>query len=190
MTSASGIVRVLGGLRAYAEVSWHRTFEGETEAEVQLFWLKRNNSKGAPFSSRMLDRLEARDPYWQINVEEQITDIIAWEQHIMSTWDINTQHFHLHEAIDMMGLIPTFIQSDDPRPAKEQINEHYAHGGGWKPFKGFSRDPLTHAITFPGDPTLLPVAHTKLGAETIFIYPHAWVMILQPDLSFEIARLD
>ena len=34
----------------------------------------------------------------------------------------------------MLGFLPMMLDDEDPRPAAEQLNETYAHGGGWMPF--------------------------------------------------------
>ena len=36
-----------------------------------------------------------------------------------------------------LGLLPGFLSVDDDRPAKEQLHENYAHGGGWHTLNGF-----------------------------------------------------
>lgn len=91
---------------------------------------------------------------------------------------------------EVLGYIPQFFSDLDPRPAKEQIDEAYAHGGGWRPLEGWQFYPRTEAIHYPGDPPLMPIAGTRLRDEVIYVYPHAWVNIVQPDGSFEIARID
>lgn len=93
-------------------------------------------------------------------------------------------------AIERCGLIPNMLRTDDPRPAREQFDAAYAQGGGWLPFQGFKFNAKNQSITYPGDPCLLPLARGKLRGETIFIYPNAWVGILQPNGDFEVARMD
>ncbi len=92
---------------------------------------------------------------------------------------------------DHHGLIPYFLEPTDPRPAREQFAEAYAHGGGWTPFQGFTmRD--DGSILYPGDPAL-PVyfeGNLPLTRETIRVYPHAWVAIIQADGEYEICRMD
>lgn len=92
---------------------------------------------------------------------------------------------------DDIGPLPYWLQESDPRPAREQLNEHYAHGGGWQPFQGFRYRPKRgHSIVYPGDPPLKPLAMMKFRDEMIVWYPHAWIMILQKDGSHEICRMD
>lgn len=91
----------------------------------------------------------------------------------------------------MLGLIPAFLKESDPRSAREQINDRYAHGGGWFSIKGFKHNAEDNSIKYPGNPRMRPIATAWLhDKERIFIYPHGWVMILQPDGQFNIARLD
>jgi len=94
------------------------------------------------------------------------------------------------QLADMIGLIPDFLQEDDMRPAREQFNERYAHGGGWRPMKGFEVDAEMGTIQYPDDPPLKPIAAFRFHDELIYIYPHAWVRIEQADGSSEIARMD
>lgn len=87
-----------------------------------------------------------------------------------------------------LGYIKGVLDDEDPRSAKEQLHESYAHGGGWQPFKGFE---LTDddGLKYPGDPVQLPVSTAKLRDEVIHLYPSAWVAIIQPDRSFEVSRM-
>ena len=89
---------------------------------------------------------------------------------------------------DSLGYIPRFLVSDDPRPARVQFDQSYL--GGWYKMEGFTLNPKTMSLKYPGDPPLLPLAVAELGYEKIYVYPHAWVLILQPDGSFEVSRLD
>ena|SRR3990172_9240550 len=94
-------------------------------------------------------------------------------------WDLDT----------VLGLIPEFFYANDPRPAKEQINERYAHGGGWHPLAKFTMLD-SRAIKYPGDNPMKVMAEARLGSETILVYAHGFVCILQDDGSFEVSRLD
>lgn len=95
---------------------------------------------------------------------------------------------HPSASIEMLGFIPSFLDENDPRPAREQFNTNYV--SGWCPFKGHIMNPTNRAIEYPGDPPLLPLAMTHLRDETIIVYNYAWVAILQPDETYEIARMD
>lgn len=91
-------------------------------------------------------------------------------------------------ALDLLGYIPTFLYEDDPRPAAGQFNERYAHGGGWRPMNKWEFS--GGQIKYPGDPPYEPVARGQLRHETIYVYHHSWVCIVQPDGSFQVARMD
>jgi hypothetical protein len=93
-------------------------------------------------------------------------------------------------VFDEVGLIPGMLDPLDPRKAVEQLHAGYSHGGGWRAFHGFTMDPETHVIRYPGDEPLAPRAMILFREESIFIYPCAWVAVVQPDKSFEICRMD
>ncbi len=99
--------------------------------------------------------------------------------------------YRIHPDADMdhIGFLPLWLNENDPRPAKEQLNEHYAHGGGWRPFDGFKlEDNLS--IAYPGDPAHPALAVMRLRKELIVVYEFSWVAIIQPDNSYEICRMD
>lgn len=100
--------------------------------------------------------------------------------------------FHsLHPlAEDYLGLIPSFLSDNDPRSAHEQIDDRYAHGGGFHSMKGWDFNPTTHQLRYPGDPPLSPVAFADLRAEKLYVYLSGWVCVVQPDGAFEVARID
>lgn len=90
------------------------------------------------------------------------------------------------------GAIPTFLDAADPRPAREQINERY-RWGGWKPFTGFKlvRSAAGEfSLVYPDDPPRRAVAFGQLREELIVLFESDWLMILQRDGSYEIARVD
>lgn len=90
-----------------------------------------------------------------------------------------------------VGFIPSFLSENDPRPAREQIDENYSHGGGWSPYPPEAWTLLdNHVIKYPGDPKLKPRAQAKLRDETIVVYDGGITAIFQKDGKVEIARLD
>lgn len=93
-----------------------------------------------------------------------------------------------HVTLAHLGYIPSFLSEADPRPAKEQFEENYSFGG-WQPMKGFKLN-KDMSLKYPGDPPMKPWAEATLRQELIYVYQSGWVMILQPDMSFEVARLD
>lgn len=90
---------------------------------------------------------------------------------------------------DAVGLIPHFLDPEDPRPAKAQLDQNYRHGGGWQPFEGFTLQ-KDGSIKYPDDPALKPRAMMRLRDEVILVYDYGWVLILQKDGAFEICRMD
>ncbi len=89
---------------------------------------------------------------------------------------------------DHFGLIPDFLDADNPAKAVEQLDNNYRHGGGWRPMKGFEMK--EYVLQYPGDPPLKPLGYMRLRDERIFVYQHGIVAVVQPDLSFEAARMD
>jgi len=93
-------------------------------------------------------------------------------------------------SFEHLGYLPGFLNDTDPRSAREQLDSHYVHGGGWHPIAKFKLNPATGTIKFPGDPTLIPFAMTTLRDERLYFYQHSLVAIVQPDGAFEVARMD
>lgn len=90
-----------------------------------------------------------------------------------------------------LGILPDFIDQTDPRPAAEQFEERYQHGGGWRPLKGFKQVKAGGiSLKYPGDPPFHPIACWPLREEMIVVYRYGFVAVFQRDGSFEIARLD
>jgi hypothetical protein len=90
------------------------------------------------------------------------------------------------------GLLPSFFSEDDPRPAREQIAEAYDFGGGWQPLEGWTLDLSRHQAIgrYPEDPPFREVSRAQLRDETLILFQYAFLAIVQPDGSFEIARVD
>jgi hypothetical protein len=91
---------------------------------------------------------------------------------------------------DIWGLIPYWLDPEDPRPAAKQLDEHYQHGGGWRPQPGFKLDPKTKRVEYPGDPPFVPLALMRFRDETLIMYQYSYLLILQKDGTFEICRMD
>jgi hypothetical protein len=96
---------------------------------------------------------------------------------------------HPKATPEMLGFIPEFLNENDPRPAREQLDDNYSHGGGWRSMPGFTMLP-NGDLKYPGDPPFALLAETKLRDEIIRVYNYAWVVILQPDGSFEVCHMD
>jgi len=95
-------------------------------------------------------------------------------------------------AGDLLGFLPEILRPEDPRPAREQLADRYAHGGGWSPFgKGQWTLGENMVLKFPGDPAMKPLAALPLplSKETVVLYPHQMVVVIGLH-SFEVVRLD
>jgi hypothetical protein len=109
----------------------------------------------------------------------------------MLNWIITEHGAERGATLEHLGFIPQFVNAHDPRPAKDQIDEQYQHGGGWRNYTGFKLGDDNRLISqYAEDPDLLPIAEAKHDHEQLFFYDHAWTCIKQPDGSFEVARLD
>lgn len=93
-----------------------------------------------------------------------------------------------HDDADVLGFLPDMLDSFDPRPAREQFDEHY-HGGYWNT-PAECRIDREGVMYYPGDHPQRPLAGTRLREELILLYPAEFVAIVQPDGSFVIQRMD
>jgi hypothetical protein len=91
--------------------------------------------------------------------------------------------------IEDLGFIPHFLSDANTDSAREQLHRAYTHGGGWNPMTGFKLLD-NDKLKFPGDPPLKPLAELRLRDERIVVYESEFVAIIQPDRSFEVARMD
>ena len=92
---------------------------------------------------------------------------------------------------EYLGIVPMFFNTSDPRPAAQQVDANYQHGGGWEPLPHCKPVPeIPFAFSYPGDPVFVPVAVAKLRAEVIVLYQGSFLGIWQRDGSFEISRVD
>jgi hypothetical protein len=109
--------------------------------------------------------------------------------------DPNPEHGLTHDAL---GFVPQFLHTDDDRPAAEQIDDNYAHGGGWRPnpdramfWRISKHDAALVYDDGDGPAEVQPlVATAQLRDEEIHIYDGAWMAIIQPDGSFQVSRVD
>ena len=102
---------------------------------------------------------------------------------------ISVIFIHPKVTEDHVGLIPAFLDEKDPRPAAEQFNERYAHGGGWRP-QGKFKMLDDGSLKYPGDPPFPVLAAILFRDENIYIYQYGYVAIRQKDGSFEVCRMD
>jgi hypothetical protein len=101
---------------------------------------------------------------------------------------IDWEFLHPRMTIEHLGYIPYWLNLNNPKSAREQLNQGYVFGG-WRPFEGFKLR-SDNALLYPGDPPIEPLAQAKLRHELICFYPFSWVAVIQPDRSFEVCRMD
>jgi hypothetical protein len=99
-----------------------------------------------------------------------------------------------------LGMLPLIFLPIDKRPAREQIEHRYAHGGGyhespgdWHLQYGMDLDGLGWAeLLYPGDPALKEIARCELASrETVVLFECSFVAIIQPEnLAFAVVRMD
>ena len=90
--------------------------------------------------------------------------------------------------MEAVGYISQFLNECDDRGAVEQIDSHYAHGGGWSDFQGHILKGNT--LSYPGDPPMTALSEGKLRDERILVFRSGWVAVVQEDESFRVARID
>lgn len=92
------------------------------------------------------------------------------------------------------GLLPEIIVAHDPQPAKVQIQQRYAHGGGFMPLSGFKLQSWHHdaELLYPGDAPMREVwrIHLPFTNEDVILFQYAFVAVVQADGSFDVVRMD
>jgi hypothetical protein len=143
--------------------------------------------------SRHAGKIKAHDTVEIVRDEDGILRCVVDGKHVLhiETGSDNMIKVRIRSVgdLDRIGLIPGFLREDDIRPAREQFDERYKHGGGWHPLRGFELvDGRT--LKYPGDPPMEPIAIIVFRDETICVYKHGIVTIIQPSGAFEVARMD
>ena len=90
--------------------------------------------------------------------------------------------------IDDWGFIPSFLSENNPKTAIQQLND--GQPGGQNKFEGFKFDPERKLLTYPGDPPMKVMSELHFKNDIIMLFPHAWILVLQPDGKWEVARCD
>ena len=106
------------------------------------------------------------------------------------TWTITPYGQSRGFTYDGLGFLPGFLSLGDPRPAARQIDERYAHGGGWRPSSTIKYKPGGLIYLSLDDLTLGALAYADLRQERLFFYEHEYLAIVQPSGRAEIARID
>ena len=88
----------------------------------------------------------------------------------------------------MLGFLIMFIDAEDKTSAVDQIDRHY--NAYWNTIKNHTRIGDDGTMYYPDDPPQKPLASAQHFDETLYFYPSAWVVVVKPDKSFDIARID
>lgn len=90
------------------------------------------------------------------------------------------------------GLIPEFLDEHDPRTVQEQLDENYAHGGGWNSFEGFTlgSGPGHYTLSYPGDPVYRGVSRAQFRNQTLVLFQYAWLGIIEDGKLLDVSRVD
>lgn len=90
------------------------------------------------------------------------------------------------------GYLPLMLDERDPRSVQEQLNESYAHGGGWNRFSGFvlSKRGGKYALAYPGDPLMLEVSRAQFQDQLLVLFQYSWLAIIENDELIDVARVD
>jgi hypothetical protein len=108
---------------------------------------------------------------------------------------------HPQATAEHLGFVPQFFDDTDPRPAAAQLEENYAHGGGWRPFgQGQWRIRASDgALVYPGSPEdgepdevypLIALAPLPLTHECLQFYTSSFLAVVQEDGAIEVTRVD
>ena len=89
-----------------------------------------------------------------------------------------------------LGFLPDILLASDKRSIREQLEDRYAHGGGWRPIEGM-RMGKDYVMHFPGDAPFRPAACCSFGDELVIFYPNCSLLcVMQRDGNFEVTRVD
>lgn len=91
------------------------------------------------------------------------------------------------------GYLPFILSNNDPRPASEQLDDRYAHGGGYNPFEGFKlivNKDNSYALQYPNDPPMRELSQAFLHEEKLVLFEGSWLAIIQPCGDHVITRVD
>ena len=103
---------------------------------------------------------------------------------------IKFEMFNGHHQ-EELGLIPSMINMFSEDDVATQLDNNYQHGGGFRNQEGFtySHDD-NDSMSYSDDPPMYPIAKFVAGSETVFVYPHAYVAVIQEDETHVISRMD
>lgn len=90
------------------------------------------------------------------------------------------------------GYLPLMLNASDPRSVQEQLNESYAHGGGWNSFSGFTLVERAgkYALSYPDDPLMTEVSRAQFRDQLLVLFQSAWLGIIEDGKLLDVARVD
>ena len=130
------------------------------------------------------------EEYTEIGLSKSMQTLRAAWVHIVEEPEEPIVWLQLTDRVVDPGFLPMMISRRDRRPLREQLDTGYQHGGGWQPMDGWTFDPTDGSMHYPGDPPMPPLLAAPVRDETLIMYDHDFVAIIQRDGSFEIARMD
>ena len=94
----------------------------------------------------------------------------------------------------LIGYLGQIFLNGTGETAQEQLNQRYAHGGGFHPFEGFilagADETDAATITYPKDPPMREVSRLSLNEQTLILFEHQWLAIVEADNSYRVTRVD
>jgi hypothetical protein len=170
----------------------------ECRAQAKAFnemadYIEQENAKPRPEpQAESLEEIILKAGGASINLDDYMTpdpnqmNQVVWS---LSHWA------HKHGLnYDSLGHIPSFLHIDDERPAKEQIDANYQHGGGWREANTDGHWKLIperkQLQGHPDDEPYNLIASCWVGDDQVHLYDSAWCAIVHADGSMSVARLD
>jgi hypothetical protein len=103
-----------------------------------------------------------------------------------------------YQNLDAFGMIPDMLNPASDEPMWKQIDRNYAHGGGWKDYKGFTvhkDDNGKYRLSHEGDPDLHEIGRIRFGSQMIVLFDYSWVLWMSLNIDgdmvdHKIARVD
>jgi hypothetical protein len=125
------------------------------------------------------------DPLTPEKVRQRLAE--ARETTTLTTWISLDPYF----SPQGLGFLPDILLADDKRSVREQLDDRYAHGGGYRD-RNFTKFRLgkNMALHWPGDPPQHPLAATLINDELVVFYSHAMLLVMQPDGTWKVTRVD
>lgn len=151
----------------------------ETEVEAAAYGHAKLNAWTTPIGYEVRASDDPANYVWNGRFAIPLTDHPRWVQ--------PTGHA---APADLTGELPEMLNIHDDRPAAEQLDAHYQHGGGFRPDQGQYQLGTHGELLYPGDEPLPEQARAQLRRESIRLFPYGLVAVVQQDGSFAVGRMD